>query len=675
MIQRFLIAVGLAAMAATGPAAAQGTAALAETYRQLCGTPAAAATESCAELRRAMGTATPTAGGSPARATEPVRVAAGDTFELTPGPLTRSFKTPYGQTTSFEVKVPKGRTVEVEIDAPEGSAQLQVCWIPDEFLGGSGYCYAPGSVDKGRALYRFLAERKGEVKVKASKTKGPTGATYQVTTREEPRGHGTALLARLERLAGRPHLMNTTVEGIPMEVAVDYMVEVPGRSGSMRYRGEDGSISENKLTLDAASGDLMFASASGQGIVYPTADGEISFYVKGGRAGWSINADGSVRRSVDQKVAHFDAAKSDALGGFLRVENVSLKPTTERAIAAIRKAGPKRIELAKAKRLMDWGAYTQLAGRSWLYPNDNGGQNIAEYSWETPGQVLTGKFWSVGWYGAAAPFTTLRLVHDSDTGSISGAFTDDQRRQTPVTVKRGPFGEALSKEGEWNVRLEMASPNDMLMQSSRGSAPLGPAKRYTALDKLQLASFADQGRAAEAQRRAQAQAQANSGGGGGMFAALAAGFGAAMAGGSTEQVLGMAAEGARMADPGGNTAMALGQVAGAVGAPQMDVKSTLMSSVGVGSGGVGAVGGAGGSYPTKPNLAAGLCPGFSEANYRTVALQPGGDVQRKSFCGQSYEFYTMYKRAIAQGYSEADSNRTYAAHEGAVAQLRSFLGQ
>lgn len=78
-------------------------------------------------------------------------------------------------------------------------------------------------------------------------------------------------------------------------------------------------------------------------------------------------------------------------------------------------------------------------------------------------------------------------------------------------------------------------------------------------------------------------------------------------------------------------------------------------------------GAAGGSkaapYPTKPNLALSACTGFTEGNYRTKALEGGGDSQLNTMCGQAFEYYTMYKRAIAQGYSESDANRTYAAHE------------
>ena len=53
---------------------------------------------------------------------------------------------------------------------------------------------------------------------------------------------------------------------------------------------------------------------------------------------------------------------------------------------------------------------------------------------------------------------------------------------------------------------------------------------------------------------------------------------------------------------------------------------------------------------------------MNESNYRQVGLSGGNDVQLKTMCAQAYEYYVMYKRAIAQGYAEADANRTYDAH-------------
>jgi hypothetical protein len=77
-------------------------------------------------------------------------------------------------------------------------------------------------------------------------------------------------------------------------------------------------------------------------------------------------------------------------------------------------------------------------------------------------------------------------------------------------------------------------------------------------------------------------------------------------------------------------------------------------------------------YPTRPSLAAkGACSGFSD-NYRKEVVAPGVDAQLGAMCGQALEYYSMYQRAIAQGYSEADANRTYEAHEKAMLVANSF---
>jgi hypothetical protein len=78
-------------------------------------------------------------------------------------------------------------------------------------------------------------------------------------------------------------------------------------------------------------------------------------------------------------------------------------------------------------------------------------------------------------------------------------------------------------------------------------------------------------------------------------------------------------------------------------------------------------------YPVKPNLAATpACTGFTEQNYRQKALAGGTDVQLDTLCGNAFEYYTMYKCAIAQGYSEADANRTYDAHSKSALVVNDF---
>jgi hypothetical protein len=71
-------------------------------------------------------------------------------------------------------------------------------------------------------------------------------------------------------------------------------------------------------------------------------------------------------------------------------------------------------------------------------------------------------------------------------------------------------------------------------------------------------------------------------------------------------------------------------------------------------------------------MATQMCDGFTEENYREKALAEGNDQQLRALCGAAYEYYTMYKRALEQGYSEEDAERTYQAHEKSVAVLKQF---
>lgn len=219
-------------------------------------------------------------------------------------------------------------------------------------------------------------------------------------------------------------------------------------------------------------------------------------------------------------------------------------------------------------------------------------------------------------------------------------------------------------------------------------------------------------------------------GGGGFFGKLLmAGVGAAAVqgyGGTTEQALGAALKGAALGDPdnalaggsgspgellgsvgglgsgGGGAGGLLGGIIGGAGgggnggggaggllggllsglaggggakAAEIAGAGSLAGALteGAGAGAGAGVGRAAGKYPVKPNLAVRACAGFTEQNYRSRALSGGGDQQLLAMCGQAFEYYTMYKRAIAQGYSEADADRTYAAHKASAQVAQSYL--
>ena len=66
------------------------------------------------------------------------------------------------------------------------------------------------------------------------------------------------------------------------------------------------------------------------------------------------------------------------------------------------------------------------------------------------------------------------------------------------------------------------------------------------------------------------------------------------------------------------------------------------------------------------------CAGFTLSNYRERGLAEGNDVQLNTMCAQAFEYYVMYRRAIEQGYSEADANRTFEAHRAAALNAKAF---
>ncbi|WP_372016948.1 hypothetical protein [Pseudoxanthomonas sp. 10H] len=189
---------------------------------------------------------------------------------------------------------------------------------------------------------------------------------------------------------------------------------------------------------------------------------------------------------------------------------------------------------------------------------------------------------------------------------------------------------------------------------------VGQVAQMQAARRRQLADE----RARLAEQRAQEEQEKASGGGGMLRSLVGAAVvaGMASAGGlDGDQVMGAALKGAQIFNPDSAGAAALG----ATGDQVLGTGGGVASAAGALAGG--------GGYATRPNLATGACPGFTEGNYRQKAVSGGGDQQLYAMCGQAFEYYTMYKRAIAQGYSEADANRTYAAHQQSAQVAQGYL--
>lgn len=171
---------------------------------------------------------------------------------------------------------------------------------------------------------------------------------------------------------------------------------------------------------------------------------------------------------------------------------------------------------------------------------------------------------------------------------------------------------------------------------------------------------------AEQRAAEQRAAEAASGGNSGFLGGLAFGLGAALAGGNAEVVMGAAMKGVEMTT---DNEMTRSVLAG---------KGDAMMSSGLGGGALTgdaaiAAGMAGGSRATlasPPNFGSG-CSGMNADNYRDVALSGGGDVQMKTQCAMAYEHYNNYKKAVEQGYGEADVQRALDVYQKSAAYAES----
>lgn len=285
-----------------------------------------------------------------------------------------------------------------------------------------------------------------------------------------------------------------------------------------------------------------------------------------------------------------------------------------------------------------WGAFAQLAGYRWETKIFRGYKQIESYRWIDPGLVLEKR--TTNSTGTLNMKSEMRLDH---TGNLLAYTVDSQG--TAIMSSELPDGSRVEH------RTEMTGPG--AYRYKYGTYKNG---KYSSMQDYRYRQVAIPG----------TKKRDSSGSRAGLVNALigasVGAYGASAAGIEGEQALGLMMKGAQAASPGSEYSAALGNTG-----------DELLSGGAASSSPAGGASSGGASYPTKPNLATGACTGFTEQNYRTKALQGGGDAQLYTMCGQAFEYYTMYKRAIAQGYSEADANRTYAAHEQSARVARGYL--
>ena len=581
-------------------------------------------------------------------------------------PKARMIAQPYGKSNSFEIKLGAGEDVEVEIASPEGAVQTSVCYSPDNFIAGfwgssEAVCVGPTQIDRGSARYRFTARGKAEVRVKVNRTQGDAAKTYTIRTRSTVKGRGADMIALFERMAGRSYIRTGEADGLPVKAIVDYRIETPGVSGVMRYRDEAGVTSETRLQL-TDTGDLGWTIGDKTGLVQPDNNGALNIYSSGaGAIAYSFSVGGLITRTFYPRLVRLHDKAPEELGGFGTGDSQPLGPISSARAAALLRAGPQSLAAARAERLAQWGLLARMAGRSFAFPGGNGAERVSQWKWDEMGKTMSALFWDGNRFETDAR-TTLSLRHDASTGTILGTYRQPDGTTTSTKFARRPDG---SMEESWNGGSgTMTVTPTGVAYLDKGAAQPRP---YRLLADSDLASYRDRTRRYQEQLAAQAAAERESGGGGGLLKGLigaaVGAYGASVSGADANQTLGLIMKGAAATtgDAALNTA-----ADGFLG-------SSGTSSGGVpGVPGVAAPGGGGASYPTKPNLATGVCSGFTEGNYRQRALRGGKDTQLDTMCGQAFEYYVMYKRAIAQGYSEADANRTYAAHETAAANAQNF---
>ncbi|RYD67531.1 MAG: hypothetical protein EOP58_02925 [Sphingomonadales bacterium] len=583
-------------------------------------------------------------------------------------PKARMIAQPFGKSTSFEIKLAAGEDVEVEIAAPEGTVQISVCYSPDNFIAGfwgssEAVCVGPTQIERSKGRYRFTARGKAEVRVKVHRTQGDPAKTYTVRTRSSVKGRGADMLAMFERMADRSYVREGEADGLPVKAIVDYRVETRGVSGIMRYRDEAGVTSETRLHL-TDDGNLAWTIGDKTGLVQPDNDGALNIYSSGaGAVAYAFSVGGLITRTFYPRLVRLHDKAPEDLGGFGTGVSQPLGPIGASRAAALLRAGPQTLAAARAERLVQWGLLAKMAGRSFAFPASNNGavERVAQWKWQEPGKTMIATFWDATGFETNTR-TTLSLRHDPATASIVGTYRQPDGSSTNTKFTRRPDGALVEQWTGGGTGVMTPTPTGVAYLDKGQTTP----RPYRILAEPDLASYREQTRRHQQQLAAQAAAQKESNGGllKGLIGAAVGGYAASVSGADASQTVGLIMKGA--AATTGNTALdsaADGFLGSSDTAP-----GGVPGVPGVG----GAASGARASYPTKRNLATGVCAGFTEGNYRERALRGGKDTQLDTMCGQAFEYYVMYKRAIAQGYSEADANRTYAAHEGAAANAQNF---
>jgi hypothetical protein len=585
-------------------------------------------------------------------------------------------------------KMRPGQILEAQVSAGGASLMPKLCFVEDDMFNvDPERCYENISMS-GQSVVRFrhVASEPEIVTLSVASTDASAGS-YTIATRNGNRGNeGAAALAVLEGLVGKPYLVDVIDQGLPLKAAVRYIAEEAGKRGRLRYQIENGSSADITYALDN-NGQLNWSSTQNTGVVHLGIDGLLYQQAEDHVAVRGRSADGEFLNVSERRLMRGDNAAQMHVGVFGRSQRLGVSaPATDEQVTTMMLDGPTRMAQAQQQRAEDWATLGQLAGRFFYFVNGQY-EYVATFQWETPGQVLLAKHWGADEIGTT-PNPLRRMTYDPTTRAIATEITHANGSQSRSTFKRGANGESIETQSDGGTWTLSRADNEWTSLYTAANKQQTKAN-YRPMDDNTLKIFADRTQAKQArlaQERAQAAAQQQEESSIGLFDVLNFANTVQSAMSSPEAYVAAVAQaapelapilnGVAAAQSGGNPLASLGGLGGAnaLGA----IPGGVNPYTGLGGGGLGGGLGGGptgvrGSYPTRPNLAEGSqCPGFTIGNYRTHAFNGGRDQQLFALCGQAFEYYKMYLNAINEGYSEADANRTYNAHEGAVRNLRSM---
>ncbi len=615
-------------------------------------------------------------------------------------PFAQTVTTLNGRNTQLPtIKLRKGQILEAQVSANGAPLMPKLCFEEDDAFNVDPERCHQNITMSGHATVRFrhVAVEDEIVTVSVASTDASAG-TYTITTRDGVRaGEGPAALAVLEGLAGHPYIVDYVDQGLPVKAAVRYLVDEAGKRGRLRYQIETGTTFDIIYALDN-NRQLTWASPTNKGEVYLGIDGLLYQQAGDQVSVRGRSASGEILWATERRLQTGDNKDAMHIGVFGRSLRLgSYAPATEEQVVALMLDAPAHIAQAQQQRAEDWAALGQMAGRFFYFINGQY-EYVASFQWEVPGEVMVARHWAADEIGTA-PNPLRRMTYDPAARAIATDIIYPNGATARSTFKRGANGESIETQadgGSWTLSGAGNEWTSVYADAKRQETKIS----YRPMDDNTLKIFADRSQAKQArlaQERAQAAAQQEADSGIGLFDILnfaqtvqgamssPQAYAAAVAQAAPE--LAPILNGVAAAQSGANPLAAATGLGGGVGGGN---PLAAMAGGGInpytglgggrGLGGLGGLGGTGGgptgvrgTYPTRPNLAEGpQCPGFTISNYRTHAFEGGRDQQLFALCGQAFEYYKWYLNAIDQGYSEADANRTYNAHEGAVRNLKSM---